>query len=108
MTQLVDDEVLVHVRPLQENQVPRGVSAEARKAGHPEEPRCDQYPHAAQVDRLGVEVEPIEPGLGAFEQLAPWCARRARAGAQKTNRMSRIRIRIAAPMLMYTVPPWIG
>jgi hypothetical protein len=88
--------------------VSRRVSAEAPEAGHPEEPGGDQYPHAAQVDRLGVEVEPIEPGLCAFEQLAPWCARGARAGAQKTNRMSKIRIRIAAPMLMYMVPPWIG
>jgi hypothetical protein len=28
--------------------------------------------------------------------------------AQKTNRISRIKMRIAAPMLMYMGPPWFG
>jgi len=66
----MNDEVLVHVRPLQEDEVPRCISAEAPEAGQPEEPRRDHDPHAVEVDRLGVEVEPIEPGLGAFQQLA--------------------------------------
>ena len=63
MTQLVDDEVLVHVRPLQKDQVPRCIAAEAPEAGYPEEPGRDHDAHAPQVDRLWVEVEPVKPGL---------------------------------------------
>ncbi len=65
MTQLVDDEVVVDFRPLEDDQMSRGVAAEPPEAGHTEEPGGDHDAHAAQVDRLWVEVEPIEPGLRA-------------------------------------------
>jgi hypothetical protein len=92
----VDDEVLVRLRALQEDQVSCGVAAEAPEARHAKEPRCDHDAHAAHVDRLGIEIEPVEPGLCPSQDCA-----------QKKNRMSRIRMRIAAPMLMYMVPPSI-
>jgi hypothetical protein len=59
----VDYEFLGQVRPLQEDQVSRGVAAEAPEAGHAEEPGRDHDAHAGQVDRLGIEIEPVEPGL---------------------------------------------
>ena len=67
MAQLVDDEVLVRQRRLHENQVPRGIAAEAPETGDTEEPRRHDHAHAAEVDRLGIEVEPVEPGLGPAE-----------------------------------------
>lgn len=80
MAQLVDHEVLVEHRALQQDQVPRGVSAEAAEARDSEQPGGDDDPDAAQVDRLGIELEPVEPGLRAFEQLAPIQMRRLRVG----------------------------
>jgi len=80
VAQLVDHEVLVEHRALQQDQVPRGVPAEAAKARNTEQPRRDDDPDAAQVDRLGIELEPVEPGLRAFEQLAPIQVRGPRLG----------------------------
>jgi hypothetical protein len=55
----VDDQVLVQLGPLQQDQVPGGVTAEAPEAGDAEQPRREDDPHAAQVDRLGVQLERV-------------------------------------------------
>ena len=70
MAELVDDQVLVEAWPLQQDQVPCGVAAEAPEAGHAEEPGRDDDADGAQVDRLGIEVEPVEPSFRTFKQLA--------------------------------------
>jgi hypothetical protein len=67
VTELVDHEVLVDRRVLQQDEMARGVSAEAPEAGDAEQPGRDDYADAAQVDRLRVEVEPVEPRLGPCE-----------------------------------------
>jgi hypothetical protein len=67
VAQLVDDEVLVEGSVPQKDQVSCGVAAEAPEARHAEEPRGNHDAHAAQIDRLGIEVESIEPGLRAVE-----------------------------------------
>ena len=71
VAELVDDEVLVERRALQEDEMPGGVAAEAPEAGDAEQPRRDHDADAAQVDRLGIEIEAIEAGLRTFQQLAP-------------------------------------
>jgi hypothetical protein len=63
----VHHEVLVDCRVLQQDEVARGVSAEAPEAGDAEQPGRDDYADAAKVDRLRVEVEPVEACLGACE-----------------------------------------
>jgi len=49
--------------------VTRGVPAEAPEARYGEQPRCDHEPHAVEVDRRRIEVQAVEPSLGA-----PQCA----------------------------------
>ena len=97
MAQLVDDQILVGRRALQEDQMPRGIPPEAPEAGNAKQPGRDDDANAAQVDRSRVEIQTIEPRLRAFE-----------LGPQKTKMMSRIKMRIAAPMLMYMRSPWFG
>ena len=70
MAELVDDEVLVERRALQEDEMPRGVSAEAAEAGDAEQPGSDDDADAAQVDRFRIEVEAVEARLRAGEQLS--------------------------------------
>ena len=97
MAQLVDDQVLVRPGVLHQDELPRRVSPEAAEAGNAKQPGRDDDADAAQVDRGRIQREAIEPRLRAFE-LRP----------QKTKMMSRIRMRIAAPMLMYMLPPFFG
>jgi hypothetical protein len=76
----VDHEVLVDCRLLQQDEMARGVSAEAPEAGDPEQPGRDDNADAAKVDRLRVEVEPVQACLGACEydgdDGAPACGAR--------------------------------
>ena len=69
MAELVDHEVLVDVRPPQQHEVARGVAAKAAEARYAKQPWRDDEPHSAEVDRLGVEAEPVEPGLRPPEEF---------------------------------------
>jgi hypothetical protein len=55
VAELVDDEVLVDPRALQQNQVPGGIAAEAPEPGNREQPRRHYEPDAVEIDRLGIE-----------------------------------------------------
>jgi hypothetical protein len=70
VAQLVDYEVLVGHRVLQQDQMPRRVAAKASEARYAEQPRRDDDANAAHIHRLGIELEPVEACLRAFEQLA--------------------------------------
>jgi hypothetical protein len=105
MAEFVHDEVLIKRRAFQEDEMSRGVSAEAAKAGDTEQPRRDDEANAAKINWLGVELQPVQPRLRAFEQLAAIHAPASSGlGSQKTKMMSRITMRIAAPTLMYILP----
>jgi hypothetical protein len=71
VAELVDDEVFVERRALQENEMAGCVPAEAPEPGDAEQPRRDDDTNTAQVDRLRIELEPIQPCLRAFEQFGP-------------------------------------
>jgi hypothetical protein len=86
VAQLVDDQVLVRHRVLHEDQMPRCVAAEAAKARYAEEPGRDDDANAAQVDRLGIEVEPVQASLRPLEQLAPVEGRGLRLGCDLRRR----------------------
>jgi hypothetical protein len=97
VAELVDDQILVERWTLQQDEVPRRVPPEAAEARNAKQPGRDDDADTAQVDRSRVEVETIEPRLRAFE-----------LGPQKTKMMSRIKMRIAAPTLMYMRSPWFA
>ena len=80
MAELVDDEVLVERRALQENEMAGGVSAEEPEARDAEQPRRDDDADAAEVHGLRIELEPVETSLRALEQLAPLKARWPQVG----------------------------
>jgi hypothetical protein len=82
----MDDEVLVGDGVLQEDQMPRGVTAEAAKARYAEQPGRDDDANAAQVDRLGIELEPVQASLRPSEQLAPVQGRGLRLGCDFRRR----------------------
>jgi hypothetical protein len=63
VAQLVRDEVLVDRGALQQHEVARRVAAKAPEARHAEEPGHHEQPDAAEVNRLGIEAEPVEPRL---------------------------------------------
>jgi hypothetical protein len=63
VAELVDDEVLVHPGPLQQDEMPGGIAAEAPEARHGEQPRHDDQPDAVEVDRHGIERKPVQPRL---------------------------------------------
>jgi hypothetical protein len=86
VAQLVDDEVLVGHRVLHEDQVSRGVPAEAAKARYAEQPGRDDDANATQVDRLGIELEPVQASLRPLEQLAPVQGRGLRFGCDLRRR----------------------
>jgi hypothetical protein len=55
VAELVDDEILVDTRALQQNQVAGGVAAEAPEPGNREQPRRHDQPDTVEIDRLGIE-----------------------------------------------------
>jgi hypothetical protein len=65
VAELVDDEVLVDVRALEQDEVTGRVPAEAPEAWHPEQPGGDHQPDAVQINRLGIQPETIEASLRA-------------------------------------------
>ena len=67
MAELVDDEVFVERRALQENEVARGVALEAAKARYAKQPGHNEDANAADVNRLGVALQPVEPLLRPLE-----------------------------------------
>jgi hypothetical protein len=71
VAQLVDDEVVGRLgeRSLEQDQRPHLVAVEAAEPRQPEQPRDVQDPDVADPDRLGVEVEAVEPRLGALDLL---------------------------------------
>ena len=70
MAELVDDEVLVERRALQEDEMPRGVSAKAAEAGDAEQPGSYDEADAAQVDRIRIQLEAVEARLRSGEKLS--------------------------------------
>jgi hypothetical protein len=86
VAQLVDDEVLAGQRVLHEDQVSRGVAAEAAKARYAEKPGRDDDANATQVDRLGIETKPVQASLRPLEQLAPAQGRGLRLGCDLRRR----------------------
>ena len=65
MAELVDNEVLVDLRPLQQHEVTGGVAAEAPEARHPEQAGGDDQPDAVQIDRFGIQAQTVEARLRA-------------------------------------------
>jgi hypothetical protein len=63
VTELVRDEVVRRVGVAHEDRPHQGVAVVAAEPRHPEEPWRDEDPDPPQRDRLGVEVERVEPRL---------------------------------------------
>jgi hypothetical protein len=70
VAELVDDQVLVDARSPEQDEVAGGVAAEAPEAGDGEQPRRDHQPHAVQIDRLGIEREPVQTRFRPAEYVA--------------------------------------
>ena len=75
VAELVADEVVPCARGqlAQEDRAPGGVAVEAAQPREREGARDDQDAHARDRDRPGVQREPIEPCLGALEDLSLPC-----------------------------------
>ena len=69
VAELVAEEIFIFGRLAQEDRGPRGVSIEAPEPRQPEEERRHEDVHMRDPHWLRVEVEPVEPGLGALEEL---------------------------------------
>src|SRR5687768_2933896 len=70
MAELVREEILSRVRAPEQDRPPERIAVVAAKARHTEEPRRDAHAHTREIDRRGVQVEPIEPGLRSLEPRA--------------------------------------